>query len=60
MERVRDFLADLRRDRDGKRVVIIGHSAIRWALDVLLSGKTLSDLVGAPFGWQEGWLYLLP
>lgn len=60
VSRIRDFLDDLSRDYNGKRVVIIGHSATRWALDVLLSGKALPDIVSALFGWQEGWRYLLP
>jgi broad specificity phosphatase PhoE len=60
VSRVQDFLNDLSRDWDGKRVVVIGHSATRWALDVLLSGKELLDIVSAPFAWQEGWRYALP
>ncbi len=59
VRRVRDFLNDLTPDWDGKRVVIIGHSATRWALDVMLSGKDLSDIVSAPFSWQKGWHYKL-
>lgn len=58
-ERVRDFLHDLSAGWDGKRVVVIGHSATRWALDHLLSGIPLEDVVAAPFAWQEGWLYSL-
>jgi hypothetical protein len=39
---------------------VIGHSATKWALDCLLNGETLEDLVGAPFGWKQGWRYVLP
>jgi broad specificity phosphatase PhoE len=53
------FLRDLAADWDGRTVVVIGHSATKWALDCLLDGKTLDDLVDAPFQWQEGWRYLL-
>jgi len=60
VRRVQDFLDDLSCDWNDKRVVIIGHSATRWALDVLLSGKVLPDIVSAPFAWQEGWHYVLP
>lgn len=56
----RDFLRDLCADWDGRRVVIISHSANKWALDCLLGGAALEDLVDAPFGWREGWRYLLP
>ncbi|MFN2467635.1 MAG: histidine phosphatase family protein [Gaiellaceae bacterium] len=59
-ERVRDFLDDLWPAYDGRRVLVIGHSATRWALEHLLAGAALEDLVDAPFEWQEGWLYVLP
>jgi hypothetical protein len=57
---VRGFLHDLAADWDRWTVVVIGHSATKWALDCLLNGMTLEELVDAPFGWQEGWRYLLP
>jgi broad specificity phosphatase PhoE len=56
VERVRDFIADLA-PYDGLRVIVIGHSATRWALEHLLAGRALEDLVDAPFDWQPGWLY---
>jgi hypothetical protein len=37
----------------------ISHSANRWALDHLVHGEPLEDLVDAPFNWREGWLYRL-
>jgi broad specificity phosphatase PhoE len=54
------FLRDLLADLEGKTVAIISHSANKWALDHLLHGVALEDLVDAPFGWQEGWYYTLP
>lgn len=45
---------------EGKQVLIIAHSANRWALDCLLNGRALEDLVDAPFDWQDGWRYVLP
>ncbi len=59
IDRVQDFLGDVSREWDGRRIVIIGHAATRWALDHLLCGAALEDLVNAPFRWQEGWLYML-
>jgi broad specificity phosphatase PhoE len=53
------FLRDLAADWDGRTVVVIGHSATKWALDRLLDGRTLDELVDAPFQWREGWRYLL-
>ncbi len=59
VEQTRTFLDDLRRRHDGQRVIAISHSANRWALQHLLEGTRLEDLVGAPFAWQEGWSFTL-
>ncbi len=56
----RDFLTEVARDWDGQRILLVAHSANRWALDHLLHGIALEDLVGVPFAWQEGWHYTLP
>jgi broad specificity phosphatase PhoE len=55
----RDFLADLANKWDGQLVLIVAHSANRYALDCLLRGARLEDLVDAPFEWQPGWAYTL-
>ncbi|MFF0289002.1 histidine phosphatase family protein [Streptomyces sp. NPDC005262] len=55
-----DFLRDLAADRDGTRVLVIAHSANRWALDCLLTGAQWQALVEAPPLWQPGWEYTLP
>jgi alpha-ribazole phosphatase/probable phosphoglycerate mutase len=60
VERTRAFLRDLASGWDGTRVAVIGHSANRWALEHLLRGHALDDLVDAPFHWQEGWHYRVP
>ncbi|GII97170.1 histidine phosphatase family protein [Sinosporangium siamense] len=54
------FLQDLARDWDGRRILLIAHTANQWALDYLLSGASLLDLLKAPFTWQPGWTYMLP
>jgi broad specificity phosphatase PhoE len=59
VERVREFLDDLPPELDGGRIVVIGHAATRWALDHLLTGARLEELVVAPFQWQPGWEYLV-
>jgi broad specificity phosphatase PhoE len=59
VERMRSFLGDVAVEHGSGRIVVIGHSATRWALDHLLKGVPLEVLVGAPFEWQEGWLYEL-
>lgn len=57
VDRTADFLADLVRDWDGRRVVVIAHSANQWALEVLLNGRRLEEFLDAPFAWQPGWRY---
>jgi broad specificity phosphatase PhoE len=59
VERMRSFLADIAIGHPSGRIVVIGHSATRWALEHLLEGAPLEVLVRAPFEWQEGWLYEL-
>jgi broad specificity phosphatase PhoE len=59
VDRTRDFLDDLSQEFDDARVLLIAHSANRWALEHLLLGRALEDLVLAPFEWQEGWTYRL-
>jgi broad specificity phosphatase PhoE len=60
VEETRSFLHKLAAGWDGRMVVIVAHSANKWALDTLLNGAALEDLVDAPFDWQEGWRYVLP
>jgi broad specificity phosphatase PhoE len=57
VERVAGFLEELRRERDGERVLVIGHSATRLGLEVAANGRELEEIVGAPFTWQPGWEY---
>jgi broad specificity phosphatase PhoE len=57
VERTATFLEDLRRGWDGRRVCVVAHAANRWALDHLVHGTPLEELVGAPFAWREGWEY---
>jgi alpha-ribazole phosphatase/probable phosphoglycerate mutase len=60
VDQTRELLHGLAADWDGARLLVIAHSANRWALDCLLLGRDLPDLVVAPFAWQEGWYYTLP
>ena len=59
VDRTKDFLDDLSPEFDEARVLLIAHSANRWALEHLLVGTALEELVVAPFEWQEGWTYRL-
>jgi broad specificity phosphatase PhoE len=61
LDQTREFLAELAQRYDGQKVLLVAHSANRWALKHLLDGGTpLEDLVDAPFEWQPGWEYELP
>jgi broad specificity phosphatase PhoE len=59
VERTESFVADVASAHDGERILVIAHSANRWALEHLLEGAALEELVDAPFDWQEGWFYVL-
>lgn len=54
-----DFLIDIAARHQGQRILVIAHSANRWALQCLLNGATLADLVDAPFDWRPGWEFTL-
>ncbi len=55
--RMAGLLEELATSSSHRRVLLIGHTATRWALDHLLDGKPLEEVVGAPFDWREGWEY---
>lgn len=57
--RTRSLLADLRAGNDGGRVLLVAHSANRWALQHLLLGVTLDEAIAAPFAWRPGWEFEL-
>jgi 2,3-bisphosphoglycerate-dependent phosphoglycerate mutase len=57
VERVRSFLHDLAPRYVDRRVLVVGHSATKWALDHLLEGTPLAELVERSFSWQPGWSY---
>ena len=59
VDRTRALLDDLRAQRDGQHVLLVAHSANRWALQHLLLGMSLRDAIAAPFAWQPGWEYVL-
>ncbi|EWT03094.1 hypothetical protein N865_04050 [Intrasporangium oryzae NRRL B-24470] len=60
VDATRGFLRDLASRWDGTTVLVVAHSANRWALDCLLAGRAVEDLVDAPFEWQPGWHHTLP
>ena len=59
VDRTRSFLDGLSPELDDSRILLIAHSANRWALEHLLLGASLEALIAEPFEWQEGWEYRL-
>jgi 2,3-bisphosphoglycerate-dependent phosphoglycerate mutase len=59
VERVTGFYEELRRERVGERVLVIGHAATRWALEVGVRGRPIEEVVAEEFVWQPGWEYVL-
>ena len=57
--RARSFLDDLPSRYPDRRIIVIGHSATKWAFDHILEGTPLDELVEGSFRWQPGWLYTL-
>ncbi|HEX5095226.1 MAG TPA: histidine phosphatase family protein, partial [Acidimicrobiia bacterium] len=55
--RVTRCIDDIAARWDGGRVIVIGHVATRWALDHMVHGTPLTDLVAQDFAWREGWEY---
>lgn len=53
------FLEDVMKLWQGHTVLVVAHSANRWALQNLLEGVPLEELVDAPFAWKPGWEYTL-
>ncbi|WP_433510317.1 histidine phosphatase family protein [Nonomuraea sp. CA-143628] len=53
------FLEEVMDKWQGRTVLVISHSANRWALRNLLEGVALEELVDAPFDWKPGWEYTL-
>jgi 2,3-bisphosphoglycerate-dependent phosphoglycerate mutase len=59
VERVTGFLEELRAERDGERVLVIGHGATRFAIELLAKGLELEEQMETPLSWQPGWEYVL-
>ena len=57
--RVAGVLPDIAARWDGGRVLVIGHVATRWGLEIALTGASLEGLAVADFAWQEGWEFRL-
>ena len=60
IRRAAGLLADLPTRWAGRRVMLIGHLATHRALEHVINGLTVRELVAADFEWRaEGWEYRL-
>lgn len=57
--RMRSFLDDLKKNYDGKRVMVIGHRATQYGLEHWILGKPYTEIIPALWHWQPGWTYTL-
>ena len=57
--RVGQWLAEAARTYAGGRIIVIGHRATFYALEHLINGIPLRDVITAPWQWQPGWSYTL-
>ena len=59
--RIADFLTDIEKNYDGKKIAIVAHKAPQLALDVLLRGKSWEQAFADDWrktkSWQPGWEY---
>jgi broad specificity phosphatase PhoE len=60
VDQARSFLRDVALRHQNETILLIAHSANRWALQCLLEGRTLEALLDAPFAWQPGWRFSVP
>ena len=58
-DRMKSFLDDLKKNYDGKKVMIIGHRATQYGLEHAINDIPVKDIVTAPWKWQPGWEYQL-
>ena len=56
--RVQNFYNELKVKYSDRIVLVVGHRATQYGLDMLI-GKTLHELLGTPFKWQPYWKYEL-
>lgn len=58
-QRMKDFLDDLKKNYDNKKVMIIGHRATQYGIENAINKIPLEILLTTPFKWQPGWNYEL-
>ncbi len=59
MDRMKSFLSDLKKNFDGKTLLIVGHRATHYGIEHVSLGKPLEQCVSEKWKWQPGWEYQL-
>ena len=59
VDRVGGWLADVTPQCRGAEVLVIGHRATFYALEHLVRGVPIEQVISAPWAWQPGWTYVL-
>jgi len=54
---VLEFYKELKNKYPDKTILIIGHRATHYGLEILLNNKTIEKCLEAPFEWQPYWEY---
>lgn len=57
--RVQEFYYELKKAHSEKTVLIVGHRATQYGLDMLIGSKTLEECLTTPLEWQPYWEYEL-
>ncbi len=57
--RIQGFYKELKEKYPDKTVLVVGHRATQFGLDILVGGKTLEECLSIPFKWQPYWEYNL-
>lgn len=60
VSRVREWLDEVLQQHAGTTVLVVGHRATWYALEHLLAGRPLADVIAAEWRWQPGWHYAAP
>jgi broad specificity phosphatase PhoE len=57
--RVQDFFKELKEKYSDKTVLVVGHRATQYGLEIITGQKTLKECLKTSFRWQPYWEYTL-
>ncbi|MDD2807473.1 MAG: histidine phosphatase family protein [Patescibacteria group bacterium] len=59
INRTIEFYLELKQKYPDQNILIVGHRATQFALDILVENKTIKQCLTQPFQWQPYWEYNL-